>query len=323
MTEPFQGPRGSYHPALPGALPPLLLTLLVGCSLGEVTAAEGGDVLVVEAYLQAAQEAQTVLLHRSLQDGQTHAESGAVITISGPDGVAVRLLEAPFEACAIGRMQETEEPFPLVASCYATASPRELAVRPGSTYELEVVSAAGERIRGRTTVPGGFRGRRPNIPTSAVFPACALAPRTNLELAWTQSEGAWSYLATLEISGLAAALEGTGIVAPDRVDLTGLSISQSDTTLVMPAEFGLFELANLDPDFLVYLQGGFPEGVTARLRLSALDRNYVNAIRGGSFNPSGAVRISTVVGDGVGVFGSYVPLDLFVVVETDSALLPC
>lgn len=323
MSQRFRHRKARYRPALSDALPGFILLLLGGCTLGEVTAAEGGDVLVVEAYLQVAQENQTVLLHRSLRNGQMHPAPGATVTITGPEGAPVRLLEAPFEACAVEGMRDVEDQFPLAATCYTTASPRALSVRSGATYELEVVSAVGEVVRGRTTIPGAFRGRRPSIPAGAAFPACALPPRTNLELAWTQSTGAWSYLGTLEISGLAAAMEGTGIRAPDRVDLTGLSISQTDTTLVMPAEFGLFELTNLDPDLLVYLQGGFPPGVTARLRLSALDRNYVNAIRGGSFNPSGAVRISTVVGDGVGVFGSYVPLDLFVVVETDSALPPC
>lgn len=319
----FQTRKTLPLPPVPGVFVLLMTGMVAGCSLGEVTAAEGEDVLVVEAHLQAARENQYVLLHRSLRGGRMHPEPGATVTIKGPDGIAVTLPQAPDELCAVRAIPDLEAPFPVAASCYATRSPLDLVVLPGSTYELEVVSAGGERIRGKTTVPGAFRGRRPSIPDNAPFPACALPPRTNLELMWTKSEGAWSYLATLEIAGMAAGLEGTGIEAPDRIDLTGLSISQEDTTLVMPAEFGLFELTNLDPDLLVYLQGGFPPGVSARLRVSALDRNYVNAIRGGSFNPSGAVRISSVVGDGVGVFGSYVPLDLFVVVESGSPLTPC
>jgi hypothetical protein len=312
-----------YRITLVCALFALFITGVAGCTLGEVTAADGGDVLVVEGHLQASLQRQTVLLHRSLSGGAARAEPGAAVTITGPDGTPVAFFAAPLQLCAEAPDQDFEETVEVAATCYATESAESLAVQPGRTYDLEVVSAQGERIRGRTTVPGAFRGRRPLIPPGAAFPACSLRPRTNLELMWTASEGAWSYLATLEISGLAAALEGAGIETPDRVELTGLSISQSDTTLVLPAEFGLFELTNLDPDLLVYLQGGFPPGVTARLRLAALDRNYVNAIRGGSFNPSGAIRLSTVVGDGVGVFGSYVPLDLFVVVEDDSALPPC
>ncbi len=44
------------------------------------------------------------------------------------------------------------------------------------------------------------------------------------------------------------------------------------------------------------------------MTVAAADRNYINGVRGGSFNPSGQVRISSVTGDGVGVFGSLVPL---------------
>lgn len=304
----------------------MLLLMIGGCTLGEVTAAEGGDVLVVEAYLQAApQVQQVVLLHRSLRDGAARPEPGARVIVTGPDGTAVTLDEAPLRLCASLPESDPGESFRVEATCYATDFADEVAleIAPGQTYELEVVSVDGERIRGRTTVPARFRGLRPPIPSAALPPACSIRPRTNLELMWTESEGAWSYLATLEISGLESALEGTGIETPDRVDLTGLSISQSDTTLVMPAEFGLFELTNLDQDLIAYLQGGFPPGVIVRLRLSALDRNFVNAIRGGSFNPSGAVRISSVVGDGLGVFGSYVPRDLWLVVEEGSPVPPC
>ena len=42
----------------------------------------------------------------------------------------------------------------------------------------------------------------------------------------------------------------------------------------------------------------------------------------GGFNPSGNVRISSVVGDGVGVFGSLVPRRLFMRVGTGPDDLP-
>jgi len=56
--------------------------------------------------------------------------------------------------------------------------------------------------------------------------------------------------------------------------------------------------------------------------VAAADRNYVNAVRGGGFNPSGPVRVSSVVGDGIGTFGSLVPLRLFVVVGTGGEEVP-
>lgn len=298
--------------------------LMCGCNLGEVTAAQGGDVLVVEGHLQAnSRERQYVLLHRSLRDGEVRPEPGAAVTVTGPDGVPVEFEEVASGACAVlPRPGLEEEEVPVRVSCYATGQ-NDLFVLPGKTYELEVVSRSGERIRGRTTVPGDFAGRRPSLPPNSTVSACWLPPRTNIELMWSQSEGAWSYLANLEIVGLGSALSGSEMEVPDPLELTGLSISQTDTTLVLPREFGLFELTNVDQDLIAFLQNGFPPGVSLRLRVSALDRNYVNAIRGGSFNPSGAIRISSVVGDGIGVFGSYVPRDLFVVVEEEAPLPPC
>ena len=302
----------------------LLAALLAGCDLGEVTEAEGEDVLVIESHLQAARARQMVLLHRSLQGGRMHDEPGARVTISGPDGVAIPLQEAPFEVCAAALpVSPVEEGYPIHASCYATATEDDLPVLPGATYELDVRTVGGEHVRGRTTVPGTFRGIRPAFPASQPFPICGLPPMQNLELMWGQSAGAWSYLATVRISGLGSALADTDIIAPNTVELTGLAISRTDTTLVLPAEFGLFEIADLDDRLLILLQEGFPSGVSAHVRVIAADRNYVNGVRGGNFNPSGPVRIPSVVGDGIGVFGSYVPRELFIVVEPDSDLTPC
>lgn len=300
-----------------------LIAATAGCTLGEVTAAEGDDVLVVEAYLQAGQVRQSALLHRSLRGRVVRGETGAIVTVTTPDGRTVELVESVAETCGVSAPPEMADSLDVEVTCYSTSTPNGLLVEQGKEYELEVVSARGERLRGRTTVPGRFELRLPGFPGSASFPACSLPPRTNFPLFWSRSPGAWSYLAMIEVSGLGSAMAGTGIDAPDRLELTGLAISENDTTLVLPADFGLFELTNVETDLLIFLQGGFPAGVTVRLRLSALDRNYVNAIRGGSFNPSGAVRISSVVGDGLGVFGSYVPRDLFVVVEEESRLEPC
>jgi hypothetical protein len=49
-----------------------------------------------------------------------------------------------------------------------------------------------------------------------------------------------------------------------------------------------------------------PAGTAARVTVSAVDRNYVNWVRGGNFNPSGTVRIPSVEGDGTGFFGTSV-----------------
>jgi hypothetical protein len=66
----------------------------------------------------------------------------------------------------------------------------------------------------------------------------------------------------------------------------------------------VFERFQYDSDLLLAIRDGFPDFTLVELVLAAADRNWVNSVRGGNFNPSGLVRISTVVGDGVGVFAS-------------------
>ena len=71
-------------------------------------------------------------------------------------------------------------------------------------------------------------------------------------------------------------------------------------------------------DILVALQTGLPAGVDANVLVAAADRNYVNWVRGGNFNPSGTVRVSSIRGDGAGLFGAIVSRRL--TITTDSAV---
>jgi hypothetical protein len=128
----------------------------------------------------------------------------------------------------------------------------------------------------------------------------------------------------MRVLGLRPILAERGIIdAPDPLDLQGLAVSAEDTTLVLPDEFGVFERFEYDQDVLRALQGGFPDGVDVVLMVAAADRNYVNGVRGGRFNPSGPVRISSVVGDGVGVFGSLVPLYVRIDVHPPDGTASC
>src|SRR5690606_33057434 len=112
-------------------------------------------------------------------------------------------------------------------------------------------------------------------------PVCSLPPSTLLEVVWSSSAGAWSYLAEARITGLRDAFRPAGIDAPDVLELTGVAISERDTTVVIPAELGLFERFDADQEVLLALQTGFPAGVAVEMVVAAADRNYVNAVRGG------------------------------------------
>jgi hypothetical protein len=153
-----------------------------------------------------------------------------------------------------------------------------------------------------TTLPEQLQLVRP------LQPNCYLEPDTPLEIAWRSTPGAWIYVAETELVGIRDALRQRGIeLSRDRLLLLGLAISRQDTTLVLPTEFGLFDRANPDvAEALVALQGGLPAGVVAHLRIAAADRNYVNWVRGGQFNPSGAINVASIRGAGTGVFGSLV-----------------
>jgi len=309
--------RSAAAATLPTRYGPLLLTMLIllsACELTEVVTPEGRDLLVVEAVINAGQTRQVVLLHRTLLGNVVRGEPGARVTVQTPQGEVV-LQNVHISVCADRLSSLQEEDIEVRASCYAADFP----ALPGATYELRIVGTDGLSVRGRTTVPGDFDLRLPALPRDAV---CALPPATNLPLAWSASAGAWAYLARLEVRGLREAFQGTGISAPDHLQLSGLAISQNDTSIVLPREFGLFDRF-AEPDLLIALQGGFPPGVWADVVISAADRNFVNGVRGGAFNPSGNVRISSVVGDGVGVFGSIVPRRIRVLVGPGMSLPPC
>jgi hypothetical protein len=311
--------------------PALVLSLAVApaCELTEVTTARGEDILIVEAVLRAGAAQQIVLLHRTVQvlEGELGAEPavagepGASVSVRAVGSEPVVLSQAPVEFCTEG----LEAPdyivnnFRFGVTCFI--SPRLPGwINSGSTYELDVVTRGGLRVRGRTTVPGAFTLQSPPVGSWV----CSLPPNTNLPIAWSVASGAWSYIATMQIVGLDTALEGTGVEAPERIQLTGVAVSERDTTLRVPADFGLFELTGGNQEVLKLLQNGFPSGVTAFVSIAAADRNYVNGVRGGAFNPSGNVRISSVVGDGLGVFGSIVPRTLQIHVGTGPpSMRPC
>jgi hypothetical protein len=291
-----------------------LALLATGCELTEIVTPEGRDLLVVEGVLRAGNVRQNLLLHRSIVGSIVRGEPGARVVIVTPQG-EVTLEESPLELCAENLASLLEQELEVLATCYSG----QLHVRPGESYELHVTTSDGLSVRGRTTVPGSFAFRQPGIPHAAT---CRLPPGVNMPVVWSPSEGAWAYISTLAMSGIKQAF--AGLEVPDYLELTGVSVSQSDTSIILPRNFGLFDRfdAGVDQTVLRALQDGFPPGIRAEVIVAATDRNYVNAVRGGNFNPSGAVRVSSVVGDGVGVFGSVVVRRFGVDVAATGAMLP-
>jgi hypothetical protein len=270
------------------------LATLGACELQQVTLAEPEDVLVVEALVQAVlgpgphAPRIRVLLHRTV--GTTEGEvPGARVTFILPSG-RVEASELPRLSVCVA-----QAPSSTAGTCYGATIPE---LVPGMRIGMEIVTVEGERVEGATTVPADFSLIRPRT-------TCVQEADESLRVRWTSSGDAWAYVAETEIFGLPEALAAAGIETDvDPLYLLGLSVSAADTTLVFPAEFGILERFDLDRDVALYLQQGLPKGTSANITIAAVDRNYVNWVRGGSFNPSGTVRIPSVRGDGTGFFGS-------------------
>ena len=258
--------------------------------------------VIAEVLIQVDQDvpSQTgvlAFLHRTIGGTNGSAEvPGAEIRLRLPGAREVRFVETGLDHCL---SDDELEGRPIAGTCYLATQPE--LVLPGDTVRVVIELAEGGALTGETVVAEAYGLVTPAPAT------CRLEPNETLELMWRSAQGAWAYVSETSIRGLPDALAGQGIVVDeDPLELVGLAISASDTTIVFPAEFGIFERFDLDRELAVLLQGGLPEGAEATVVLGAADRNWVNWVRGGNFNPSGEVRIPSVRGNGTGVLGSVV-----------------
>jgi hypothetical protein len=289
----------------------LAAAFMSGCELPEVPAPPSEDLLVVEAVLRAGRPTQYVLLHRAIQGSRIRGETGARVTVTRDDGQVIFYYEAAaLQTCSlVAADNEALGDIELEATCYVTDGSDGFFVEPGRSYELRIETRDGLIARGRTVLPGAFSYTSPAAPlrTRSLIADCSL-PNEPFELVWRKSEGAWAYIIMLELTGWSSVLPIAGENAPDPLELMSVSVSESDTSAIVPTNIGLFQRPDLDRRIFEMLEEGIPEGVETNLVVMAADKNYTNAVRGGRFNPSGPVRLSSVVGDAVGVFGGVIPI---------------
>ncbi|MGD2068159.1 MAG: hypothetical protein PVI57_05695 [Gemmatimonadota bacterium] len=266
-----------------------------------MTLAEPRDEVVAEAFVHIGRprfgtggDEAYVLLHRTLDaSGTPNPVPGARVVILREEGGEVVLPESPNTlGCAPG-IPASEG----LGTCYGPIVDRGL--RHGEYLRLEIELPDGGVLTSATTVPGAI-DVVPDVPASL---GCRLDPSQTLEVTWNRAEGAWAYVAETSIRGLEEYFDGT-VDVEEPLNLLGLALSVEDTTIVFPSEFGIFDRADLEREVSVLLQEGLPDGTGADVVVAAVDRNYVNWVRGGNFNPSGQVRIPSVQGDGTGFFGS-------------------
>lgn len=292
-----------------------LAGLLAGCELEDITLVQAEDVVIAEVYVQldgggGGDTTIRAFLHRTLGLEGSRPVPGAAVTITRQSGATLELAEAGQALCIESLPIEDD------GTCY-WASPEPGRVDPGETLRLDVVLPDGGVLTSATTVPGSFEPV--GIPSGG---PCRIAPDTTVELRWSRSGGAWAYVNETLLRGIGPPLAAEGIEAEDPLYLLGLSVSAADTTIVFPSEFGLFNRFELEQDLALRLQRGLPDGVVADVTVTATDRNYVNWVRGGNFNPSGQVRLPSVRGDGTGVFAAVVVQRLQIVSSADPQAAP-
>lgn len=286
--------------------------LLAGCELQEVTTAEPARFVVAEVVLQAGVDTQFAYLQAGLgaQDLRVPGAQVRVFAVGHADTLVYRETDA--WRC-ISPLPTHDD---VVGTCYLAGGAR---IEPDVAYGLRIDLPDGGRLTGQTRVPGPLRLLTP------ASTECALPPATSLEVQWSQASAAWVYAVEAQLYDIFPILVQRGVVADTPnvpLRLSGLAISASDTTIVLPGELGLFDRFNADlHPILIALRSGLPEGVSGDIAVAATDRNYVNWARGGSFNPSGVVRVPSIRGDGTGVFGS-MSLARFSLRVTGDASLP-
>ena len=292
-----------------------LSALLGGCELDEVALTAPEDLLVAEVYLRVGEEGSEVVafLHSTLGTGKGQTVPGARVLLTLPAGDRVTLDAVDPAICLEESTIEDVE-----GSCYAASGSALATLTSGDLVTTEIFAPDGRRLDGATTIPGAFA-----LYTPGVSDSCSIPPGQSLEIVWSPSDGAWLYSAETLIWDLPEALAAQGIeVEEDPLYLLGVSVSEEDTTVVFPTEFGVFERFDLDRDLALALSEGLPAGTSADVTIGALDRNYVNWVRGGTFNPSGLVRVPSLRGDGTGVFGSVVRRSFRVVTAPASQQVP-
>jgi hypothetical protein len=270
---------------------------LFGCELDEVGLAEPDDVAVVEAYIMIGDGPDKVsaFLHWTLGTRPARDLLDREVIMVREDGLRIPLFPEEVGDCVLPGIVDVVE-----GICYTPGFNVEGLFQPGTQVQLEVLLDDDDLLQSNTHIPEAISFISPIVRNQ-----CALAPGEALEFVWNRSPGVWAYSAETEIKGLREALAQDGIqIETDSVALQGLAVSDADTTLVFPMEFGIFERFDLEQELAEALQVGLPEGADADVVIGAVDQNYVNWLRGGNFNPSGPVRVSSIRGPGVGVFGS-------------------
>jgi hypothetical protein len=265
-----------------------VVLVVSACTFDQQTVAVQPPQVVVHAVLDPGALEQQVLVERTLSGAQTVLEnqrfdaedpintgggipiSGCEVTVTGPDGVFLGV-----EASAPARPNNYSTGRYILTSASLQLGPR-IPLRPGSRYNLRVVTPDGTVITGSTVIPN----------TSAFVPSTKLdlfnRDRDSLQLTWRDIGAARSYML--------------------RVDTPfGAFLLFTDSTHVTMK-------GDLRNYFAQSLERVFIPGFRQRVTIAAVDTNYFDYYRSRNDPFTGSGIINSLQG-GIGLFGSAVSIN--------------
>jgi hypothetical protein len=244
--------------------------LIAGCRNLEDPAPSQATRLVIHGVLDMQRDDQTVLVYRARTGLPSAVEGSAVsddqpvgnaqVSMTNPDGFTVpadRLLTSSGDCCVPGIYQFATGPFV------------GMALHPGGTYTLRILTPAGEVVTGTTTIPG---------PAEFILDPRRIffRQRDTLRLSWSRIPGASSYEVIIRM-----AFGEYRTFADTSFEMAGTALTIAGDEIFSSGE---------DTDVVV----------------SAVDANYYDYYRSQS-DPFAGAAPSHLSG-AVGVFGSIVPI---------------
>jgi hypothetical protein len=254
----------------------LLLFGLGGCRFREVlNAPPGPPTLEVEAVLDAADTAQTVLVER--------AQAGAATV--GVSGAIVRLTDSTPRGCATPVVQLAEAPAGPTARPGTYQIARFCPLAAGDRVLLRVTTPDGEVVTGATDVPGlGAVAVR-------VGTATATGPFDTLTMDRTRDS---VFVSAPLVGARALEIEAVRTTAGETATL---NIATDTAGLIVPGNL----VRPGDSARSVFRAGAY-----YRLTIAAMDTNYFDFVRSATNPLTGSGFINHLAG-AIGVFGSYAP----------------
>ena len=289
---------GGLRPRARWAIP-ALLPLLAACLLDLTDVREPALVIASATVILTVDPVDstvrsTDVLAFLVRDSVDERVREATVRIVDESGRTLRLeeLSDTAEVCRAKRATTA-------GTCYVASAPSAY-FAPLAELSLRVVLSDGRQLFGTSTIPALFTPSRLSLRDGR----CRAEPETNYRIEWGGVEGAWAHVAEAEFTGLRRSL--WSFPHPLYLSAAWMASSYRDHNMGFPRKLIVDDVPRHARRAARRLESGLPWGVTARLAVAAIDRNWANWIRPGQVHVAGEVPVPSVFGDGTGMFGTAV-----------------